>query len=68
MCVPMEVQNCPRGLECLTTLDQLMIMQKVNIVEAIFGFEANNKYFIRNNLGQNVSDLVVKPFATFCCY
>jgi uncharacterized protein YxjI len=51
--------NCPPGLEYLTLIDQLIIKQKVEMMEAIagvmgFGFETKNKYKIKNSLGQNV--------------
>lgn len=49
-----EIPNCPRGLEYLSTLDQLMVKQKVELMEAITGFEGNNKYIIKNSSGQNV--------------
>ncbi|MBN3308013.1 PLS1 scramblase, partial [Amia calva] len=35
-------------------IDQLLIHQKVELVEALSGFENNNKYEIKNSLGQNV--------------
>lgn len=51
--------NCPPGLEYLTLIDQLIIKQKVEVLEAItgalgIGFETKNKYKIKNSLGQNV--------------
>ncbi|XP_053269047.1 phospholipid scramblase 1 [Pleuronectes platessa] len=35
-------------------VDQLLIKQKVEVVEALVGFESNNKYEVRNAMGQNV--------------
>uniref|UniRef100_A0A8C3AU32 Phospholipid scramblase n=1 Tax=Cyclopterus lumpus TaxID=8103 RepID=A0A8C3AU32_CYCLU len=49
-----EIPECPPGLEYLTQVDQLLIKQKVELVEALVGFESNNKYEVRNSLGQNV--------------
>ena len=49
--------NCPPGLEYLTMIDQLIIKQKTEMMEAIagvmdVGFETANKYKIKNVLGQ----------------
>jgi uncharacterized protein YxjI len=51
--------DCPPGLEYLTLIDQLIIKQKVEMLEALsgmmgMGFETSNKYKIKNSLGQNV--------------
>lgn len=51
--------NCPPGLEYLTMIDQLIIKQKKEMLEAITavmgaGFETSNKYKIKNVLGQNI--------------
>ena len=54
MSVPQLIPNCPPGLEYLATLDHLFVMQKVSIVEAFLGSENNNKFIIKNQLGQNV--------------
>ncbi|XP_031637118.1 phospholipid scramblase 1-like [Contarinia nasturtii] len=45
---------CPPGLEYLTAVDQLLIKQKVELLEAFTGFETNNKFVIKNAMGQNV--------------
>lgn len=55
MMVPNGIPECPRGLEYLTTLNQLLLQQKTHLAEALLGFEQNNKYVIKNCLGQNVS-------------
>ncbi|XP_061565638.1 phospholipid scramblase 1-like [Cololabis saira] len=44
----------PPGLEYLTQIDQILIHQKLELLEAITGFETNNKYEIKNSLGQNI--------------
>lgn len=52
--MPVPVQNCPPGLEYLATVDQLLVQQKVELIEAITGFETNNKFNVKNSMGQKV--------------
>ncbi|XP_046673260.1 phospholipid scramblase 2-like isoform X1 [Homalodisca vitripennis] len=54
--LPMQVQNsyCPPGLEYLTSVDQLLVHQKVELCEALIGYETCNKFVIKNSLGQQV--------------
>ncbi|XP_037807835.1 phospholipid scramblase 2-like isoform X1 [Lucilia sericata] len=54
MSIPPGIPNCPRGLEYLTSIDQLLVKQKVELLEAFTGFETNNKFSIKNALGQKV--------------
>ncbi|KAM8709924.1 hypothetical protein ACLKA7_016688 [Drosophila subpalustris] len=54
MSIPSGIPNCPRGLEYLTSIDQLLVKQKVELLEAFTGFETNNKFSIKNALGQKV--------------
>lgn len=42
------------GLEYLVSVDQLLVQQKIELLEAITGFETKNKFLIKNTLGQNV--------------
>ena len=51
---PSSNPNIPPGLEYLTVVDQLLIEQKVEMLEVFTGWETNNKYAIRNVMGQNV--------------
>jgi len=44
--------NVPPGLEYLTTVDQLFVKQKVELLEAFLGCETKNKYKIKNSQGQ----------------
>lgn len=44
----------PPGLEYLTQIDQILIHQKVELLEAFIGFETNNQYDIKNSLGQKI--------------
>ncbi|XP_054152997.1 phospholipid scramblase 1-like [Oppia nitens] len=46
--------GCPQGLEYLLYVDQLLVKQKVELLEVLTGFETNNQYDIQNNLGQNI--------------
>lgn len=43
------------GLNYLQTIDQLLVKQKIELLEAFIGFETKNKYEIKNSLGQGVS-------------
>ncbi|KXJ24994.1 phospholipid scramblase 2 [Exaiptasia diaphana] len=54
MPAPQPPPDCPPGLEYLTQINQLLIQQQVELLEAFTGFETNNKYKITNNLGQQV--------------
>ncbi|XP_050333884.1 phospholipid scramblase 2-like isoform X1 [Bactrocera neohumeralis] len=54
MSIPAGIPNCPRGLEYLTMVDQLLVKQKSELLEAFTGFETNNKFSIKNALGQKV--------------
>ncbi|XP_030372989.1 phospholipid scramblase 1-like [Scaptodrosophila lebanonensis] len=51
---PADVPNCPPGLEYLSSVNQLLIKQNVELLEAFTGSETNNKYAIKNVLGQDV--------------
>uniref|UniRef100_H0XGL6 Phospholipid scramblase n=1 Tax=Otolemur garnettii TaxID=30611 RepID=H0XGL6_OTOGA len=54
MQAPHPPLNCPPGLEYLTQINQLLVHQQVEILEVLTGFETNNKYAIKNSLGQRV--------------
>ncbi|CAG9759969.1 unnamed protein product [Ceutorhynchus assimilis] len=54
MNLPQSIPNCPPGLEYLTMIDQLLVHQKVEVLEALTGFETKNKFTIKNSLGQKV--------------
>ncbi|XP_055309030.1 phospholipid scramblase 1-like [Sitodiplosis mosellana] len=47
MNVPRQIPNCPRGLEYLTTVDQLLIKQQVEL-------GLDNRFVIKNAMGQNI--------------
>lgn len=46
--------NCPPGLEYLTQIDQMLVQQQVELLEAFVGFETANKYVVKNTLGQQI--------------
>lgn len=52
--IPQPNPNIPPGLEFLSILDQLIVKQKIELVEAFIGFETNNKYTVKAGTGQNV--------------
>ncbi|XP_044741630.1 phospholipid scramblase 2 [Chrysoperla carnea] len=54
MHAPQRPVNCPPGLEYLTMIDQLLVHQKVELLEVFTGFETRNKFVIKNSLGQQV--------------
>ncbi|GAB0100824.1 hypothetical protein DMENIID0001_169180 [Sergentomyia squamirostris] len=51
---PPRAPNCPPGLEYLTQIDQLLVHQKVELLEAFTGYESNNRYWIKNSMGQKI--------------
>ncbi|XP_075919758.1 phospholipid scramblase 1-like [Petromyzon marinus] len=54
MNAPAMIPNCPPGLEYLTQIDQVLVHQQVELLEAILGFETNNRYVVKNSVGQQV--------------
>merc|ERR1711936_1037939 len=46
--------GCPPGLQYLSMVDQLLVKQKVEILEVMTGFETANKYKVLNSVGQEV--------------
>ncbi|XP_077296213.1 phospholipid scramblase 1 isoform X3 [Arctopsyche grandis] len=54
MNIPQGPANCPPGLEYLSLIDQLLVHQKVEILEVLTGFETNNKFTVKNSIGQKV--------------
>ncbi|CAH1776139.1 unnamed protein product [Owenia fusiformis] len=49
-----QVSGCPPGLEYLTQIDQILVHQQVELLEVVTGFETQNKYEIKNSMGQQV--------------
>ncbi|XP_029828951.3 phospholipid scramblase 1 [Ixodes scapularis] len=50
----MNPSHIPPGLEYLGMIDQIIIKQKVELLEVFTGFETANKYAILNSMGQDV--------------
>ncbi|XP_036075561.1 phospholipid scramblase 1-like [Rousettus aegyptiacus] len=46
--------DCPPGLEYLSQIDQILIHQQFKLLEVLTGFQANNKYEIKNKFGQRI--------------
>lgn len=64
MPMPEAMPGCPSGLEYLTQLDQLVIKQKVELMEMFTGMETNNKYELKNSMGQTCYKAAEK--SNFC--
>ncbi|CAM4598883.1 unnamed protein product [Lepidochelys olivacea] len=54
MPAPPPTLNCSPGLEYLSQIDQILVHQQIELLEVLTGFETNNKYEIKNSLGQRV--------------
>lgn len=54
MQAPGAIPGCPPGLEYLAQIDQLIVKQQIELLEALTGFETRNRYRVFNNLGQQV--------------
>lgn len=60
----MNPSHIPPGLEYLGMIDQIIIKQKVQLLEVFTGFESANKYAIKNSMGQDIFFAVED---TDCC-
>ena len=47
-----QISGVPPGLEYLAQINHLVVQQKVELLEAIVGFEQANKYEVKNAMGQ----------------
>ncbi|XP_062908892.1 phospholipid scramblase 2-like isoform X1 [Mobula hypostoma] len=54
MQAPTPIPNCPPGLAYLTLIDQILVHQVTELIEALIGYETKNKYEVKNGLGQRV--------------
>ncbi|XP_048397608.1 phospholipid scramblase 1-like [Stegostoma tigrinum] len=57
--------DCPPGLEHLLEVDRLLIHQQLEILEVVFGHETENKYEVKNKIGQQIYFATEK--SNFCC-
>ncbi|XP_016076924.1 PREDICTED: phospholipid scramblase 2-like [Miniopterus natalensis] len=46
--------DCPPGLECLNQVNEVLVHQQIDLLEVIIHIETNNKYEIKNRLGQKI--------------
>uniref|UniRef100_A0A8C4SW64 Phospholipid scramblase n=1 Tax=Erpetoichthys calabaricus TaxID=27687 RepID=A0A8C4SW64_ERPCA len=68
MPAPSRPIGCPPGLEYLTQIDQVLIHQQIELAEVIFGLQFNNKYEIKNSLGQKIFFAAEEnDFCNRCC-
>lgn len=51
---PEGCESCPPGLEYLSLIDQVLVQQQVELLEAFTQFETQNKYKIVNIMGQQI--------------
>ena len=48
------VSMCPMGLENLAPINQLLVHQEAELVDAEVGFESDNKFEVKNKMGQRL--------------
>ncbi|XP_078521822.1 phospholipid scramblase 1-like isoform X2 [Lissotriton helveticus] len=51
---PSTPANCPPRLEYLSQIDQILVHQQIELLEILTGYETNNKYVVKNSLGQQI--------------
>nr|XP_050041640.2 phospholipid scramblase 1-like [Dermacentor andersoni] len=49
-----NIRGCPRGLEYLVQIDHLLVHQAIHITEVVTSWEMENKYIVKNTMGQFV--------------
>lgn len=49
-----SIPGCPPGLEYLAAIDQILVKQKVELLEAFTGIDCKNRYVMTNSMGQQV--------------
>merc|ERR1739848_416289 len=64
MAIPQGIPNCQPGLEYLTQIDQLLVKQKIEVLEMMTNIETANKYKVKNSMGQDVYK--AKEKSDFC--
>ncbi|XP_070381723.1 phospholipid scramblase 2-like [Dermacentor albipictus] len=62
------IAGCPPGLEYLMHVDQLLVHQQIQLLEMIVPFEQENKYVVKNTMGQFIFMAYEKSdLGTRCC-
>ncbi|XP_050041962.1 phospholipid scramblase 2-like [Dermacentor andersoni] len=62
------IAGCPAGLEYLAHVDQLLVHQQIQLLELIVPFEQENKYVVKNTMGQFIFMAYEKSdLASRCC-
>ncbi|KAM9036445.1 phospholipid scramblase 4-like isoform X2 [Sarcophilus harrisii] len=51
---PPPIPNCPPGLEYLSQLEKIMVHQQIEMLELMTHYESNNRYEVKNSLGQMI--------------
>ncbi|KAH9374836.1 hypothetical protein HPB48_011137 [Haemaphysalis longicornis] len=46
------IPGCPRGLEYLCAVDQILVHQQLQVIEVVVPYEQRNKYVVKNTMGQ----------------
>eukprot|EP00057_Strongylocentrotus_purpuratus_P028706 XP_011683180.1 PREDICTED: phospholipid scramblase 2 isoform X2 [Strongylocentrotus purpuratus] len=54
MPAPQAIPGCPPGLEYMVQLEQLLVHQQIELAEMITNINFENKYMIKNSMGQQV--------------
>lgn len=67
MLPPPPPPGCPPGLEYLAHVDQLLVKQQIELLEAFTGFETGNKYEIYNTMGQKIYYAAEDTCCCGCC-
>ncbi|XP_063305894.1 phospholipid scramblase 1-like [Pelobates fuscus] len=67
--LPVSTGTATCGLAYLDQIDQILIHQKTELLEAITGFETCNQYELRNSMGQRVFSVRERSSlcARWCC-
>ncbi|XP_075062244.1 phospholipid scramblase 1-like [Mixophyes fleayi] len=67
--MPVSSGSAPSALEYLSQIDQILIHQKTELLEAVTGFETCNQYELRNIMGQRIFTVQERSSvcARLCC-
>ncbi|XP_065217627.1 phospholipid scramblase 1-like [Planococcus citri] len=69
MAAPAQALGPAPGLDYLANVGYIFVEQEVELVEAFFGWESNNRYQIKNHFGQNLFYAEERTgfFNRWCC-